>query len=49
MSTIKNGKIWLYFHFTAVIKGCGASFQSVDFTKTHKSRYIENETIFFFN
>ena len=35
MSTIKNGHIWLYYHFKKIIKGSGTSFQSPALSQKH--------------
>ena len=35
MATIKNGQIWLYYHFNKIIKRPGTSFQSPALSQKH--------------
>ena len=36
------------FHYAAISMMTSQIFEFVDFTKTQKSKYLENETFFFF-
>ena len=48
MSTIKNDKILVYYHFNKIIKGSGTSFQSPAVRQKH-ARNVCHLTKFHFN